>query len=1043
MADVTVSEVLAQSNTKTPDFMAPVLLPNPPKPDNSQAERSAINRQQYLEDEVLAGRPPPGEEWPDEKYLATSELLERSVLPGGERDPLLNPGRPRTVDGEPVPVTDAEYMMREAGRFPNRQNPLALIGRAETLEKTATADMRDVTARGVYTPPEHAYENLSPVKKYLIGKSDRPELLDDPGGSVITAAETFDEEFGPQVIVEGTPAHEWMHAGLNAIRKADPDFELPKFPSKYAVNDEEMWVRLIHAHTEDLSAVPVTETLAIDERAQFDDDGFVRQEILKTKLQEDRYFINKTGEDTDYWLSQPSAIRGINSILEKANEVGRELGSFDVTETPSDRAQFAPGGQRRYEGTEISARQPFREGGMGITRTREHSSMPQEARREVPDPITISELVEGADEAVGDFVPGWGDYKTLEELKASLPDALRSYEGLERSGTLAAAAALGLVPGAGDYASKLLKRAAKKEPIKSAAEPSLNLTQKETDFFDEFLDSPADRYALQEEVPSLVVENGVLTVSPVDVDALEDWIMDGIIADGALSVPPRLRKGDVFNRFAGQVKEFAQGGIASLPKNPVLGGQEHMLAYITPEEASTLRAQGGGVTPDGGQYTGPGGIASFWGVSSATSGHAAAVGAAAAPGGAGHGQGLSPGQVPGIAGTTSSGQGIGGYGGHAPGGSGGTAVGMADAAAAMGLSSVSGPTGYGGVTGTVPGTKGYVSMFSPAHTSAYGDTNPNLVDLSAAAKAAAAESSDALAEAKAKEAEDRRKAGEDDTDPWSDSDRTKQDENAARRRAILSQAVEDGYVPNLQSLVNLAATLDHQPGDDGGFFGLIQGYKTPWGQTLSTPADVLGLGPKGYAKSASGMETIGDPNSPFGKAVLGLATPLMSLLAPQLTMPLMAMEKAYSIAHPNEQPLGIDFSGLANTAAEALGLGETPVGDVSEAVTGSRTPLSDVTGYIGDAAQSAAESLSLGNIFGPPTPSTATTPDVPGGPGLVPTPDPMQLQPLGVAPPIPTVTETLEDFQAPPDVNAAAQQLANATGATLDQALAYFASRYA
>jgi len=36
-----------------------------------------------------------------------------------------------------------------------------------------------------------------------------------------------------------------------------------------------------------------------------------------------------------------------------------------------------------------------------------------------------------------------------------------------------------------------------------------------------------------------------------------------------------------------------------------------MLAYITPEEASTLRAQGGGVTPDGGQRRGPGGIASF------------------------------------------------------------------------------------------------------------------------------------------------------------------------------------------------------------------------------------------------------------------------------------------------------------------------------------------------------------------------------------------------------------------------------------------------
>lgn len=382
MADGTVSEVLAQSNTKTPDFMAPVLLPNPPKPDNSQAERSAINRQQYLEDEVLAGRPPPGEGWPDEKYLATSELLERSVLPGGERDPLLNPDRPRMVDaenptpiknsaffGEPVPVTDAEYMMREAGRFPNRQNPLALIGRDATLEKTATADMSETAGYGFSVDPGGAYEDLPAAMRQVIRESDRPELVDDPGGSIVTAAETFDEEFGPQVIVEGTLDHERMHAGLDVIREADPDFELPQFPSKYAGNfsdklNEEMWVRVIHAHTEDLSAVPTTTDLVIDGEVQFDDNGSVKLTETNKKEKYDEILLHFTGGNTDYWLSQPSAIRGINSILEKANEVGRELGSFDVTETPSDRAQFAPGGQRRYEGTEISARQPFQEGGI-------------------------------------------------------------------------------------------------------------------------------------------------------------------------------------------------------------------------------------------------------------------------------------------------------------------------------------------------------------------------------------------------------------------------------------------------------------------------------------------------------------------------------------------------------------------------------------------------------------------------------------------------------------------------------------------------------
>ena len=61
MADVTVSEVLAQSNTKTPDFMAPVLLPNPPKPDVSQAKRQAIGHQRDLEAAIAQGRPPPGE----------------------------------------------------------------------------------------------------------------------------------------------------------------------------------------------------------------------------------------------------------------------------------------------------------------------------------------------------------------------------------------------------------------------------------------------------------------------------------------------------------------------------------------------------------------------------------------------------------------------------------------------------------------------------------------------------------------------------------------------------------------------------------------------------------------------------------------------------------------------------------------------------------------------------------------------------------------------------------------------------------------------
>lgn len=56
-----------------------------------------------------------------------------------------------------------------------------------------------------------------------------------------------------------------------------------------------------------------------------------------------------------------------------------------------------------------------------------------------------------------------------------------------------------------------------------------------------------------------------------------------------------------------------QGGLTSLPTHPVLAGQPHELSYITPEEARMLRQQGGGVTPTGGQYRGPGGLPAFFG----------------------------------------------------------------------------------------------------------------------------------------------------------------------------------------------------------------------------------------------------------------------------------------------------------------------------------------------------------------------------------------------------------------------------------------------
>ena len=77
------------------------------------------------------------------------------------------------------------------------------------------------------------------------------------------------------------------------------------------------------------------------------------------------------------------------------------------------------------------------------------------------------------------------------------------------------------------------------------------------------------------------------------------------------------------------------GDFSSLPKRTTLHGQDHMLSYITPEEAAMLRQQGGGVTPTGGQYRGPGGVPAF------TPGPPGSDGGGNAPAG-GHGTGGGP-----------------------------------------------------------------------------------------------------------------------------------------------------------------------------------------------------------------------------------------------------------------------------------------------------------------------------------------------------------------------------------------------------------------
>ena len=166
------------------------------------------------------------------------------------------------------------------------------------------------------------------------------------------------------------------------------------------------------------------------------------------------------------------------------------------------------------------------------------------------------------------------------------------------------------------------------------------------------------------------------------------------------------------------------GGISSLPRKTTLGGQEHMLSYITPTEARMLRQQGGGVTPTGGQYRGPGGVPAFRapGNPGVAGGGTGAPGSSSGAGGPGTGTfggfgGAGLGSNPGA-------QGIAGiHGGHGQGNVGSTGVGQGG--------------GQHGVPGDTdsPQTKAEVAL-APKSYAPYGDSTIDALDAAKAAKRA-------------------------------------------------------------------------------------------------------------------------------------------------------------------------------------------------------------------------------------------------------------------------------------------------------------------
>lgn len=277
------------------------------------------------------------------------------------------------------------------------------------------------------------------------------------------------------------------------------------------------------------------------------------------------------------------------------------------------------------------------------------------------------------------------------------------------------------------------------------------------------------------------------------------------------------------------------GGLSSLPKRTTLRGQDHMLSYITPEEARMLRQQGGGVTPTGGQYRGPGGVPAFFVGPGAPSAAAAAAAAAA------------------------SGSSTGGHGGPNFGG-----AGLGSNPGAVGIAGIHGGHGQGNVGSTGVGGGGPLGNMNPY------DVQTNIA-FDKAVKAAKAKAQNEAADRQlmqiALDESNKFNPALTNPDLYAPVPRNEENQQTIDRQIALAKAKKDGYVPGLQSLHNLANTMDRE--GDGGFFGHPQGYiDSKTGKVYSSKQDILGLGPKGLAKAD--MNVQGDPNSPFASVLSGI-----------------------------------------------------------------------------------------------------------------------------------------------------------------------------
>ena len=342
------------------------------------------------------------------------------------------------------------------------------------------------------------------------------------------------------------------------------------------------------------------------------------------------------------------------------------------------------------------------------------------------------------------------------------------------------------------------------------------------------------------------------------------------------------------------------GGLSALPRRTVLGGEEHLLSYITPEEAQMLREEGGGVTPTGGQYRGPGGLPAFW------------TGTPGSEGGGGHG----------------------GYGGGMGGGVGPTGHGLGTDAP---QASNTGDSPFG--VAQAIGHAAVAEAEGLGHDAPQSSFDTPKADLGQSIPHNRALFASELADKKAALSKAAIAANQ--------ANKAKQQQALANLSKARAKAKALGFVPGLASQANVAA-------NQGIYSGLGM-----YGQVLS-PSQVMSLPTAAFSNpavaNALGLGQVGDPNSVFGLAVQGLSKGLFGLLGPP------AITQPYGLASLFGDVTGLfDLPSIGDMALLGMvrDIGEKAIGDIDFSLDVS---LGDLIGK--ETAKDVNEAISDVSQFG-------------------------------------------------------------------------------